>query len=215
MIRRCAVLLLSISACHRSHPAAGPIDAGPLARPELPAEITVDDTRTDLIFSYQDTDGTFRDVQKSADVPLPFRKHVMVRDLSRRPEELHADELLYVADLTAKEDGGRYRYAVVSRYRFRLPQVSVEVDGGFSETVVTLYGTSWCGACAQARNWFETHGVTFIDKDIEKDEAAARELAQKAKRAGVDFRGVPVIDVKGHLFEGFDPGAVQQALRGG
>lgn len=214
MRRHAALLLLLLASGCRRTPAPARTDAGPPPHPELPAEIVVNDARGELVFSYQDGSGSFHDVARAADVPAPFRKHVMVRDLSKRPEELHTDELLYVADLTTKNAQGKYPYAVVSRYRFRLPQVSVEVDGGFSETVVTIYGTAWCGACAQARSWFETHHVTFLDKDIERDEAAARELAQKAKRAGVEFRGVPVIDVKGQLLEGFDPAAVQRALSG-
>lgn len=35
------------------------------------------------------------------------------------------------------------------------------------------------------------------------------------KRARVSYRGVPVIDVRGHLMEGFNPQAVEQALRSG
>jgi glutaredoxin len=181
----------------------------------MPVPIQITAERTDLIFSYQDADGKFHDVTHLADVPEPVRKQVLVRDLSHNPEELHADEYLYVADLTEAVDGG-YPYALVSRYRFRLPEISVDDDGGVHEGAnVVVYGTSWCGACAEARKFFTAKGIAFEDKDIEKDQAAAEELARKAKRAHLSFRGVPVIDVKGHLMEGFDPHACEQALRGG
>lgn len=216
MKRRLLALGLLIAACHKGAPATSVPDAGSAAaNPSLPAQIVVSPARKDLIYSWQDASGGFHDSQNPADVPEAFRKHVLVRDLSRSPDELHADEYLYVADLTQKDDDGGYPYAVVSRYHFKLPSVFAMPDGGFEESVVTVYGTSWCGACAQARKYFSAKGIPFVDKDIEKDTAAAQELAQKAKRAGIEPRGVPVIDVRGHLLEGFSPQAIEQALQGG
>lgn len=213
MQTRYVAILLILACCHRSKPASAP-DAGAPNNPNLPAQITVSDARKDLVFSWQDESGGFHDTTQAADVPSAYRKHVLVRDLSKSPDELHSDEYLYVADLTEHDDDGGYPYAVVSRYHFKLPTVYAEPDGGFEESVVTVYGTSWCGACAQARQYFTSHHIPFVDKDIEKDPAAAQELAQKARRAGIEPRGVPVIDVRGHLLEGFSPVAVEQALKG-
>jgi glutaredoxin len=211
------LLLLVVACTHKSAPQASTeIDAG--RAPTEPVIISVTDGRTDLIFSYQDEQGRFHDTQKIGEVPESARKHVLVRDLSLKPEEVHADEFLYVADLTDREDGG-YPYALVSRYHFHLPDPGEEggelEDGGQAEGPVIVYGTSWCGACAQARKYLSAKNIPFLDKDIEKDEAAAQALARKMKRAGVNYRGVPVIDVKGHLMEGFDPRAVEQALHAG
>ncbi len=69
---------------------------------------------------------------------------------------------------------------------------------------VVLYGTSWCGYCKKARAWLKKHNVAFVEKDVEKDSNAAQELAGKAAQAGVEARGVPVIDVHGTLVMGFD-----------
>ena len=206
----------AIAGCHRSG-AAAPTDAGPVRSPSEPVVISVTDARTDLVFSYQDEQGKFHDTPHIADIPESARKHVLVRDLSLKPEEVHADEFLYVADLTQRDDGG-YPYALVSRYHFHLPDPSdVEMeDGGVEQgPPVIVYGTSWCGACAQARKYLSSKGIPFADKDIEKDTVAAEALARKMKRAGVSYRGVPVIDVRGHLMEGFDPRAVEQALHSG
>jgi glutaredoxin len=213
-LRHVAICLI-LAGCHKAGSSDTAPDAGARANPNLPAAIEVSDARKDLIYSWQDADGSFHDTQKSSEVPEAFRKHVLVRDLSRSPDELHSDEYLYVADLTEHDDDGGYPYAVVSRYRFKLPTVFTTSDGGFEESVVTVYGTSWCGACAQARQYFTEHHIPFVDKDIEKDGEAAQELAQKAKRAGIEPRGVPVIDVRGHLLEGFSPAAVEEALKGG
>lgn len=213
-MRRALLGLLLLAGCHRAPQTVA--DAGaPVVNPDLPTAIDVNGARKDLIFSWQDENGAFHDTADAKQVPEAFRKHVLVRDLSRKPEELHTDEFLYVADLTDRDADGGFPYAVVSRYRFRLPAVVSDGDGGFEEANVTIYGTSWCGACAQARQYFTAKRIPFADKDVEKDSAAAEELARKAKRAGIQPRGVPVIDVRGHLMEGFSAQAVDQALRGG
>ncbi len=77
---------------------------------------------------------------------------------------------------------------------------------------VTLYGTSWCGACQSARKYFVEKGIPFLDKDIERDEAAAAELRDKATRLGVAADRVPVLDVKGRLLIGFDPARIERIL---
>lgn len=77
---------------------------------------------------------------------------------------------------------------------------------------VVLYGTSWCGACGAARRYFRDKKIPFADKDIERDAAAARELAEKAARLGVPADRVPVIDVRGRLLLGFDPARIEALL---
>lgn len=77
---------------------------------------------------------------------------------------------------------------------------------------VILYGTSWCGFCKKAKEYFKKKGVAFIEKDVEKDEGAARELADKAAAAGAKVTGVPVIDVRGTLVQGFDQPRLERLL---
>jgi glutaredoxin len=211
-----AMALLGCKPAAKANPDSGAAKALLGSEPNAPAPIQVTPGRADLVFSYQDETGKFHDVSRPEDVPGPFKKAVLVRDLSLKPEDVQADRMLYVADLTATpEDGGSYPYALVSRYRFKLPEVLLDGDGGVIENGVVMYGTSWCGACAGARKFFQSQHIPYIDHDIEKEPDAAAELARKAKRAGRDFRGVPVIDVRGELMEGFDPGAVMRALHGG
>jgi len=78
--------------------------------------------------------------------------------------------------------------------------------------VVTIYGTSWCGACRAARQYFTERKIPFADKDIEQDPAAARELADKAGKLGLPTDRVPVIDVRGRLLLGFDRARVEALL---
>ena len=70
---------------------------------------------------------------------------------------------------------------------------------------IIMYSTSWCGVCKKARSFMKSEGLAFIEKDIESDKVAARELQEKCERARVPMGGVPVIDVGGALMRGFDP----------
>ena len=69
---------------------------------------------------------------------------------------------------------------------------------------VVLYSTAWCGYCKQARAWLSQKKIPFVEKDIEKEQSAAMELAQKAAAQNVRPGGVPVIDFRGTLVLGFD-----------
>ncbi len=78
--------------------------------------------------------------------------------------------------------------------------------------VVTIYGTSWCGACRAAREYMTAHKIPFADKDIERDPSAARELAEKASKMGIPTDRVPIIDVRGRLLLGFDRERIEALL---
>jgi glutaredoxin len=100
------------------------------------------------------------------------------------------------------------------------PPSPVTGDGGAAPApavaggppVVTIYGTSWCGACRAARQYLTEKKIPFADKDIERDAAAARELSEKASKVGVPTDRVPVIDVRGRLLLGFDPARIEALL---
>jgi arsenate reductase-like glutaredoxin family protein len=78
--------------------------------------------------------------------------------------------------------------------------------------VVTVYGTSWCGACREARRYLSARKIPFADKDIERDPAAARELHEKAAKLGIPTDRVPILDVRGRLLIGFDQARVEALL---
>ena len=78
--------------------------------------------------------------------------------------------------------------------------------------MVTIYGTSWCGACRAARQYLTERKIPFADKDIENDPAAAQELRDKASKMGIPTDRVPVIDVRGRLLLGFDRGRIEALL---
>lgn len=72
---------------------------------------------------------------------------------------------------------------------------------------VLMYATSWCGACRAARAWFTRKRITYVEKDIEKDPAAAQAMRRLNPRGGV-----PTIVINGQVMVGFSPAAVQSAM---
>ena len=78
--------------------------------------------------------------------------------------------------------------------------------------LVTIYGTSWCGACRAARQYMTEQKIPFADKDIESDPSAAQELPEKASKMGIPTDRVPVIDVRGRLLLGFDRARIEAFL---
>lgn len=75
---------------------------------------------------------------------------------------------------------------------------------------ITIYSTTWCAFCKTEKQYLDRMGVPFIEKDIEADEAAHKELMEKI---GGDFRGVPVTDIDGDLVLGFDRQKIDSLIR--
>ena len=80
-----------------------------------------------------------------------------------------------------------------------------EVVAGSAEVV--LYSTAWCGYCTKARNFMNEKGIAFREEDIEKS-ASARQAYD-----ALGGRGVPLLNVKGTLINGYDPQAIAKAAR--
>ena len=56
-------------------------------------------------------------------------------------------------------------------------------------SMLTMYGTTWCGGSRRARLLLEQHQIPFHWIDIEEDEDAARHLESLAH----GFRSVPTL----------------------
>lgn len=75
---------------------------------------------------------------------------------------------------------------------------------------ITIYSTTWCAFCKAEKQYLDRLGVAFVEKDIETDEAAHRELMEKI---GGNFRGVPVTDIDGEIVLGFDRMKIDALIR--
>jgi glutaredoxin len=220
MKRWAVAVLLVVGACRGAgKPSAADAGAETAAPPPDAARIIVTKDRADLIFTYIDSTGAYHDVNRIDAVPEASRAQVLVRDLSKSPDELRAADYLYIADLRTPDSNGHYTCGAVSRRGFEregmYDAASKAAEGvdGQSGNLVTVYSASWCGVCKQAKAFLKQKGIPFVDKDVEKDPRAEAELAMKAKARGLHPQGIPVIDVAGELMMGFDPDALTRLLR--
>ena len=213
------VTLVPLAACRRSAPPVAPaVEAS-----ALPA-IQVRD-KAKMLFTYA-AGSAFETVSELGKVPEGARGWVRVVDVGMRPERRLDHELVYVADLREARKDGTYPYVVMSRNAYEtLAQnrsqpgataagsqpASAPAASGAAGKVV-LYATSWCPACRAAREYLREKRIPFVEKDIEKDSGAADELLQKARAQGISASGVPVLEVKGTLMQGFDPERLMQLL---
>jgi len=214
--------------CRRSTPDVPPPAAG------LGALAVLKDGR--YLFTYLEPNGTFSTTDKPEIIPEGSRKIVRVVDPAQtkgaqgdsvftvdvaqlltaqkaeaRPMSREAFETSAMAQLPPGESSARATHAPHG-------PAPTGPDGGTAfpsapgKPVVTVYGTSWCGACRAARQYLSEQKIPFADKDVESDPAAARELAEKAAKMGIPTDRVPILDVRGRLLLGFDRARVEALL---
>jgi glutaredoxin len=85
-------------------------------------------------------------------------------------------------------------------------------DPNAGRPAVIIYGAEWCGPCHEAQAYLRKKGITFVEKDVDKDPGAAREMQSKLQRAGKPGGSIPVLDVRGKILVGFNARAVDDAL---
>lgn len=219
--------LVATSACKKSAPDSA-VDAG---------DPIVSESRDDLVLAYMDQAGDFHVVSKPSQVPEKARDIVRVTDPTR---EL-GGELVFVSDLRDARPDGSYPVRIIKRSVLEgmarerragrgptVPQTPPtapppNVNGRDTPPVgaaqpsgapdVIIYGAEWCGPCHQAAAFLKSRNVPFVEKDIESDAAAAREMKDKLRQAGIRGGSIPVLDVRGKILVGFSQVAVSQALR--
>ena len=64
---------------------------------------------------------------------------------------------------------------------------------------VTIYTTPTCVYCKMTKDFFKENSVAYEEKDVSTDAAARDEMIAKPNQMGV-----PVIDIDGQIFIGFD-----------
>ena len=191
--------------------------------PDVVSLPIVTDASTDLMLTWIDEKGEFHVEQKVADVPVGARDVVRVADPVKDPPKL---DDIFVVDLRNAGEGGRYPVRTLSRTEFEKIAVERRQKGGnvlapkaaesappvAARPTVIIYGASWCGPCHQAATYLRERGIAFVEKDIEEDGGAAREMRAKLASAGIRGGSIPVIDVRGKMLVGFDPSSIERAL---
>lgn len=168
-----------------------------------------------LLLTWFDEEGTHVAPSRN-EIPQARRERVRVDSLSLSPEERDPDHV-FIADLRAPLADGTYAVRRFAREAFdRL------VDQGGNEAVasaptpsddVVIFGASWCGACRQTEAYLRERGIPFIERDIEREPDARADMQRRTSRAGVSPRGIPVIDFRGRIIQGFDREALDRAIR--
>jgi glutaredoxin len=75
-----------------------------------------------------------------------------------------------------------------------------------------IYGADWCKPCHDAQRYLESLGVSVTKKNIEESRAAQAEMQEKLARSKRTGSSIPVIDVMGRIFVGYNPGSLKQAV---
>jgi glutaredoxin len=202
-----------IAACKRS---------GETAAEPAPPPPVVTDASGDLLFTWVDEKGEFHVEQRAADVPVTARDVVRVVDPSR---DGPPGGDVWIADLRNLGPQGSYPVRAMKRSELdAIAGARREKSGGVlaakppssapevTQPAVIIYGASWCGPCHQAASYLKQRNVAFVEKDIEQDSGAAREMQAKLAKANRRGGSIPVLDVRGQILIGFDPRAVDQAL---
>lgn len=74
--------------------------------------------------------------------------------------------------------------------------------------MIVIYTTAICPYCKLAKEYFKNNNIKFIEKDIESDESALREMIDKSHQMGV-----PVILIGDEVVVGFDREKIEEALK--
>lgn len=72
---------------------------------------------------------------------------------------------------------------------------------------VIVFSTPTCSYCNMAKQYFRQKNVKFIDIDVSRDQAAARDMVRRSGQMGV-----PVIDIGGKIVVGFNRPKIDQLL---
>ena len=73
---------------------------------------------------------------------------------------------------------------------------------------VKVYSTPTCPWCHRVKDFLKEKHIEFQDVDVSKDRASAMEMIKKSGQMGV-----PVVDIDGKIFVGFDREGISQALK--
>ena len=73
---------------------------------------------------------------------------------------------------------------------------------------VKIYSTPTCVYCKMAKQLFDANGVKYEELNVAEDERVYEEMKQKSRQSGV-----PVIDIDGEIFVGFDRRGLLAALK--
>ncbi len=72
---------------------------------------------------------------------------------------------------------------------------------------VILLATQWCGYCRLTRQLLKDNGVKYVEFDIEKSTEGKRRYDE------IGGRGVPILVIRGKVFEGYDEAEILALIK--
>jgi glutaredoxin len=67
--------------------------------------------------------------------------------------------------------------------------------------VVQVYTAAWCRDCRAAKQFLDSHGIRYIEINVDDDPAASNELIRH-----VGKRAIPQLVIDGEWFQPYKPG---------
>lgn len=231
-----AALPLALGCAKREAPNANDaVVSAPAA--EIAPPVSVPELRDDtpnVLLTWLDEKGDFSVGEKLSEVPEASKAQVRVVFTT---SEQGTGQTVLVADLRNKNADGTYTLKTMSRAEWNelgasrrkvrmealAPSVASSTTddatapdqtnaSGPTTVKAVVYGASWCKPCHDAEALLKKLGVDVVKKDIEQSQAAHAEMQQKLMNAGRGGASIPVIDVAGQLFVGFEPNQLKQAV---
>ena len=168
-----------------------------------------------MLLVWFDEEGTHTAMARN-EIPKERRQYVRVQPLSPKLRKKVKDQrilqegYLYLADLRKPGKGGSYPIRKIKREAF---EALVDKEGAtLGSDEVIVYSASWCGACRSTVQYLQSEGVSFVEKDIEKEPGARAEMQKKLEQIGSRGGGIPVIDFRGTVIQGFDKGTLAKLI---
>jgi glutaredoxin 3 len=72
---------------------------------------------------------------------------------------------------------------------------------------VTVYTSPSCVWCVRAKKYLHSRGIKYREVNVAKDRRGAMDMMMKSGQ-----RGVPVIDINGHIIVGFDKDEIDRLI---
>lgn len=182
-----------------------------------PSPLKLTDKSSNVLFSWFE-DGKAQTTSKIDDIPQNVRKEVRIQYLTIPPEERNP-AWIFLANLNSKQKNGTYKVTAVLREKYeakRHPEPTQkqinEANTSASTVDVIMYVTPYCPHCKTARNWLLKQKIPYKEVNLNEDQKAAAQLAQKGQAQGVPTNGVPIFEINGRLIPGFDAASIKRAM---
>jgi glutaredoxin len=234
-----AVALAALGCRGKPSPGAAAAAQASAAPAEALPGLKVSDDTPNLLLTWISEDGDFHVEESISKVPEDRRSRVRVVPTDQAEG---SGASVYVADLTVKRPDGTYAVSTLPRSEWeklgadlrktRMEALApgakpaapegaagagsassdVQQAGANGAVSAIIYGADWCKPCHDAQRYLESLGVSVTKKNIEESRAAQAEMQEKLARSHRAGSSIPVIDVMGRIFVGYNPGSLKQAV---